>query len=222
MVAGFYELHWPGPMRNGRRRDRRARLLGSVTFASGIGQQDALWMLSDVTADGLADLVMVGRTATGVVASTLVSLGGSFLSINTDTITTGWTPDHVMLADVDADGSADLVLGQVTGNEDVEWEVALAETPVDCLFPLLGSCFNATTSWLADGGNAGDIFRMSYSDGDIASDIVYARATGQDDLTGTPDTSQLKWWSRLSDGTAAFGTADTWAEDAGGEGWIFP
>lgn len=197
-------------------------LLPAVTFATGIGQQDALWMLSDVTDDGLADLVMVDRTATGAVVSTYVSDGSSFIATNTDTITTGWQPDHVMLSDVDSDGAADLILGEVVTDTDVEWEVALGSSLPDCLLPFIGSCFGATTQWLPDGGNAGDIFRASYSDAGADADIVYARAIGQDDLIAAPDTSLLKWWSRLSDGVGSFGSADIWAEDAGGEGWLFP
>jgi hypothetical protein len=62
---------------------------------------------------------------------------------------------------------------------------------------------------------------MSDFDGDAVKDLVFARMTGEDDLTGTPDGTIMPWYGRLSTGTD-FGSLETWADDAGAEGYLFP
>ncbi|MBY0401066.1 hypothetical protein K2X89_12280 [Myxococcota bacterium] len=77
------------------------------------------------------------------------------------------------------------------------------------------------TDWRLDGSSAGDETHAGDVDGNGLVDLVYGRAIGLDSLVDPPDTSLLKWRARVSTGTE-FDDADVWAEDAGGDGWLFP
>ncbi len=192
----------------------------SQTFATNLGPQEGVFLLGDVDADGLSDLVEVIRDSGGATALVARSTGTSFLAAHVDYVALGARPDHVMLRDADGDGDADLIFGTVLSDTDVDWDVAEANAS-NCALSFGSPCFSSFALWQTNGGNAGDFFRVSDLDGDGAKDLVFGRMTGEDDLTGTPDTTILPWYGRLSTGTA-FGTLETWASDAGGEGFLFP
>jgi hypothetical protein len=109
--------------------------------------------------------------------------------------------DIFLTGDVDGDKRADLIYGRVKSSTQVTWYVRLSN----------GSGFGNYSVWSADGGDAGDIFRLADVDKDGRADLVYGRAIN----SGT-----VRWYVRKSDG-ASFGSVSTWASDAGDVGDLF-
>ena len=113
----------------------------------------------------------------------------------------GDAADIFLTGDVDEDRRADLVYGRVQSPTQVTWYVRLSN----------GSGFGNYSVWSADGGDAGDIFRLADVDNDGRADLVYGRAIN----SGT-----VRWYVRKSDGKS-FGSVSTWASDAGDVGDLF-
>jgi hypothetical protein len=103
---------------------------------------------------------------------------------------------------VTGDGRADLVYGRIIDAITVRWYVR----------PSSGNAFGGVTTWAADGGDAGDIFRLGDIDGDGRADLVFGRPL---------DATTVKWYVRKSSGVAFDEVATVLSEDAGSEGMLF-
>jgi hypothetical protein len=178
------------------------------------------WLVADATGDGRDDLIAVHRTDPETNVKIFVSNGSTFSQLDGTNFHPAFQSiEYVHAGDVNGDGLADLVFGDVVGDTAVDWYVALR-----LLVCVPGSgvpCYQSITAWKTDGSNAGDETHLGDGDGDGRLDLFYGRAVGQDSLVTPPDLDVVKWRARLSTG-AAFGGADVWADDAGGDGWLFP
>lgn len=97
--------------------------------------------------------------------------------------------DIFLTGDVTGDGRSDLVYGRIRGSHSVRWFVRASE----------GDAFGDYSTWSLDAGDVGDLFRLADVDGDGRDDLVYGR-----------DSGGLRWYVRLSTGTA-FGDFTTWS-----------
>jgi len=203
-----------------------------TTWAEGLGGdlgRNYLYLVGDVTADGLADLVIVRRLFGDWRTFVHESTGSSFEESSfTDDLREGDEVDFdsIMLADADGRGGMDLVASHVRGDSNtvVYWHRWLTYgcVPYDPELRLLGSCFQDDRQWTLNAGNAGDLFRVGDGNGDGLADLFYARPRGMTSLTNPPDLSQIRWYGRLANGEPVLGDSTTWAPDAGDEGDIFP
>jgi hypothetical protein len=192
----------------------------SQNYATSIGEQDSIWLLGDMTGDDVGDLVEVERTPVGAEVRVYPSIGVAFLASSSDVILLGFEPDLVLLGDVDSDNDMDLIFGEQVQTSDTDVTFWVAETTGACLPGL--SCIGFPALWQSDGGNAGDYFRAALADAGGRIDLIYGRLSDADSLTATPpDAGILRWFGRLSTGSA-FDAATTWADDRGGEGYLFP
>ncbi len=189
---------------------------GTKRVHDGAGKAGDVFLVGDVTGDGLEDLVYVERTDP-IFAEIWVSDGASFSLDAIDGFSFGAEPTHVMLADMTGDGVADLVGGFTNTDTDVDWIVA-AGLGAGCVAL---DCFGAPTAWSGATGNAGDQYRLADGDGDGRMDLFFGRPVGQISLTELPDHDLLRWSSAPSTG-ASLGAESFWASDAGGEGWLIP
>ena len=166
------------------------------------GNVGDVFRLADVNGDGLADLVL-GRPLSADIVRWYVRLstGTSFGNHSTWASDAGRDRDLFFFADVDADGDADLVLGQPVSATLVRWYVR----------PSTGTSFGASTLWCYDAGDVGDLFYVGDADGDGDADLVYGRMVA--DRT-------VKWFFRPSVGNG-FGVEQVWQGDAGNAGDLF-
>ena len=178
------------------------------------------WLVADATGDGQDDLIGVHREAAQTVAQVFASTGSNFNHLDGTIFNpTFGDIEYVHAGDTNGDGLADLIFGDVLNDTTVDWHVSV-RSPV-CIPGLGVPCYLGVTDWRLNGSNAGDETHVGDVDGDGLVDLIYGRAVGQDDLVVGPDLDPLKWRARLSTGSA-FGTTNVWAEDAGGDGWLFP
>jgi len=186
-------------------------------IGNNLGVEDDVTMIGDVNGDGMDDLVTIARGAPPL-ADVYLSNGVAMTIGTTDELLNGvlGNPDLWMLADVNGDGDDDLAAGTVLNASTVRWEVSLSEG--ECA--ILG-CFEGATTWNANAGNAGDLFRLGFGPGDPRADLFYGRAIGQDSLVTPVDTTLLRWFARESSGSV-FGVDTVYAPDAGAEGWFVP
>lgn len=168
-------------------------------WSSDAGNAGDIFLTGDVDKDGDADLVY-GRIQTSKQVTWFVrkSDGSDFGEENEWSADAGDAGDIFRLADVDADGDADLVYGRPLEKTIVRWFVRKSD----------GISFGSHSTWADDAGNVGDLFFLADADGDDNADLVYSRAI-------TP--KQVKWWVHRSDGIN-FGSAETWHSDAGDSG----
>jgi hypothetical protein len=185
------------------------------TVSSDAGDAGDLFLVGDVTGNGLDDLMVVGR---GAVTRTEVhrSTGTTLVPAGTD-VHLAFDPDYVMLGDVDADGRADLVTGRVLSDRRVDWDVRKSNGCTG----LLGNCLDSVIGFRDNAGDAGDLFRLGDGNGGGRADLFYGRMVGMNSLTTAPDLSLMAWFGRLSTGSS-FGDVTTWRGDAGAEGAIVP
>ena len=127
--------------------------------------------------------------------------GATFLDFSVWADDAGDAGDIFLTGDVNKDGRADLVFGHIESQDQVIWVVQTSN----------GNGFGPPSMWSADGGNAGDIFRLADVDNDQRADLVIGRAV---------DLETVRWFVRKSDGTS-FGGASIWANDAGNVGDLF-
>jgi hypothetical protein len=182
------------------------------TWADDGGNVGDLFFLADVDNDQDADLVY-----SRAVAATQVkwwvqrSDGNKFGPVETWSNDAGDRGDLMYVGDANGDGKADLVYGRVTSSFGVTWYFR----------PSTGSGFGNVQTWVNDGGDAGDLFRLGDATGDGQLDLLYGRPLGMTSLSGTPDLTSVRWYGRASQGTG-FSPVSTWAKDAGDEGNCFP
>ena len=152
--------------------------------------------MGDIDGDGADDLVY-GRilSSTNVRWYVRLSTGSGFPTYTTWAWDAGNAGDIFRLADVIGDGRDDLVYGRALSSTMIRWYVR----------PSTGSGFPTYSTWSLDAGNEGDIFLLGDVDKDGDADLVYGRP-----LSAT----QMKWYVRRSSGTA-FGSYETWRNDAG-------
>lgn len=205
-----------------------------TTWAENLGPdlgRNYLYLVGDVTGDGLADLAIVNRDMCEH-AKVYESTGGSFdLASFRDALPCNG--DSFMLADANGDGRADFITGMLNGldGRSVNWALLLSH---GCSGQGdTRSCFRESQPWLAGGASAGaigDLFRVGDGNGDGLADLFYARPRGMTSLTNPPDLSQIRWYGRLATGWPdmgdtpwpVLGNSTVWAPNAGDEGDIFP
>lgn len=163
------------------------------------GDAGDIFLTGDVDEDGRADLVY-GRvkSPTQVIWYVRLSNGSGFGKYSVWSADAGDAGDIFRLADVDADGKADLVYGRAINPGTVRWYVRKSN----------GSSFGSYSIFSYDAGDVGDLFFVANVDKDKKADLVYARAVGE---------TQVKWFVRRSD-AATFGPLETWSDDAGDQG----
>ncbi|MGE0825680.1 MAG: FG-GAP-like repeat-containing protein [Candidatus Binatia bacterium] len=189
-----------------------------TVVANSAGFASDLFLVGDVTGDGLDDLVAVGR-GFGARVAVHRSFGNLLGAVdNTDGLAVS-SPDYVFLGDVTGDGQADVLSGVVLDNSHVEWHI---QQSLACnVVGSPGICFTNPRRFNSDSGAAGDLFRIGDGNGDGRMDLFFGRAAGQDDLDTAPNLSVVRWFGRLSRGTN-FDPTTTWRSDAGNEGHLFP
>jgi hypothetical protein len=181
---------------------RTANSSGILSNAS-IWRDDAgdvgdIFRLGDVDGDGRDDLVY-GRpiTSTTVRWYARLSNGTGFGDFTTWRSDAGDEGDLFFLGDVDDDGDADLVYGEIVSDSQVRWYARMSN----------GSGFGARETWREDAGDRGDLFYI-VPVGDADADLVYGRIDSD---------TVIRWYVRGSTGSA-FGDLATWAGDAGDAG----
>jgi hypothetical protein len=133
-----------------------------------------------------------------------------------DEMINGFDFEYVMMADADGDGLADLITGERSGRDRVEWWVRQS----NACSGFFAGCFRDRDEWAGDFGNAGDLFRVGYGN-DGQADIFLGRPEGMVDVSQPATLLTTKWFARLSNGSS-FEPATVWREDAGDEGDTFP
>ncbi len=168
-------------------------------WSSDGGDAADIFLTGDVDEDGRADLVY-GRvkSPTQVIWYVRLSNGSGFGKYSVWSADAGDAGDVFRLADVDADGKADLVYGRAINPGTVRWYVRKSD----------GNSFGSYSIFASDAGDVGDLFFVANVDKDKKADLVYARAIGS---------TQMQWFVRRSD-AAMFGPLETWSEDAGDPG----
>jgi hypothetical protein len=173
-----------------------------TTWANDAGDAGDIFRLADVNGDRLADLVY-GRalSSTQVRWYVRLSTGGEFAPFTTWSNDAGDEGDIFMLADVDADGDADLLYGRAVSATQVTWYVRRSN----------GLAFGAYEIWRNDAGDAGDLFAVGDDNLDGAADLYYGRFISD---------TQVTWFFRPSTGSS-FGSFSTFRTDAGDAGDLF-
>jgi FG-GAP-like repeat len=168
-------------------------------WSADAGDAADIFLTGDVDKDGLADLVY-GRIQSSkqVTWYVRISDGSGFGNYATWANDAGDAGDIFRLADVDADGRADLVYGRAINQTTMRWYVRKSD----------GNSFGSYSIFANDAGDVGDLFFVANVDKDPRADLVYARAVAP---------TQVKWFVRRSD-AATFGPLETWSDDAGDRG----
>jgi hypothetical protein len=179
-----------------------------TTWDSDAGNRDDIFLVGDVTGDGKADLVAVRRS--NDYAYVYRSTGSAFVSEGGSAIPN--RIDLVMLGNVDSANGADLVMATYEGPTTVKWQVASSSR-------CSGACFKAATVYATNAGDVGDQFRLGDADRDGRAELFYGRAVNL--VSSPPSPYIMKWWGRQAVG-GAFTNLQVWAEDAGGDGNLFP
>jgi hypothetical protein len=171
-------------------------------WAADAGDAGDIFRLADVDNDGRADLVYGrGIDPTTVRWYVRKSTGSSFGNYSTWADDAGNVGDLFFLADVDADGDADLVYSRATSETKVKWWVRRSD----------GSNFGTSEVWHGDAGDKGDLMYVGDANGDGKADLVYGRIKSRLKVT---------WFFRAGSGNI-FGPVETWADDAGDAGDLF-
>jgi hypothetical protein len=168
-------------------------------WSADAGDAGDMFFTADVNDDNRADLVY-GRilSTTQVAWYVRISNGSGFGPYTVWAGDAGDAGDIFRLADVDADGRADLVYGRAINPTTMRWYVRKSD----------GNSFGSYSIFSYDAGDVGDLFFVADVDKGKKADLVYARA-----VTST----QVKWFVRRSD-AATFGPLETWSDDAGDQG----
>ncbi|HYE13464.1 MAG TPA: VCBS repeat-containing protein [Pyrinomonadaceae bacterium] len=170
-----------------------------TTWVTDGGDADDIFLAGDVDNDKDADLVY-GRvfSATKVTWYVRKSDGTKFGDYATWATDAGDAGDIFRLADVNADGRADLVYGRVFSSTQVTWYVRKSN----------GSSFGDYETWVTDGGDEGNIFFVADVNNNKRADLVYGYIFSP---------TQVTWYVRKSSGSS-FGGYETWVTDGGDEG----
>jgi len=182
------------------------------TWVDDAGSIGHIFMLGDLGGDGDADLLYGSiKSASQVKWYGRFSNGHGFTSYQVWRDDAGDQGDMFYLGDVDGDGDADLVYGRAVADTQVRFYGRRST----------GNEFSTYSVLKDNAGNAGDLHRIGDGDADGKMDLFYGRNRYQDDLSGTPDPTEIMWFGRLSTGFA-YGDWSIWANDAGDDGDIFP
>ncbi|HEX6085097.1 MAG TPA: VCBS repeat-containing protein [Thermoanaerobaculia bacterium] len=169
-------------------------------WSADAGDAGDFYLTGDVNEDQRADLVY-GRVVSPTQVTWYVRLsnGSGFGNFSVWSSDGGDAGDIFRLADVDADGDADLVYGRAINSGTVRWFVRKSD----------GQKFGNVSTWANDAGDVGDLFFVADVDNDGDADLVYSRAVSD---------TKVKWWVRRSNGKSSFGSLETWNEDGGDPG----
>ena len=161
-------------------------------------------MLGNIgTGSGLTDDLVYGRlrSPSTVEWNAHLSNGTSFNGVTRWASDFGQRADLYFMADVTGDQREDLILGRIIDGGTVHWWVR----------PSTGATFAASSLWVVDAGNPGDIFRFGDVNGDARVDLIYGRPVSA---------TQTTWFVRFSTGTSV-GAYSAWATDAGDRDDLF-
>ncbi|MEO0423802.1 MAG: FG-GAP-like repeat-containing protein [Pseudomonadota bacterium] len=182
------------------------------TWIEDAGANESIFFLTDLGGDGDADL-LYGKALDDDTVKWWgrFAKGNEFGDLSVWREDAGNKGDTFFAEDIGGDGDADLIYGRTLSDIHVKWWGRYSN----------GSEFGTLFEMDFDAGSAGDLHRIGDGNGDGRADLFYGRNAGQDNLSGTPDLLQIKWYGRLGLG-GTFDNWTIWREDSGDDGDMYP